>query len=132
MSRTCGTRRPWPFSRAAERRVPRNTSDLSCNPYSIGTVLYINYTLDPLDNITLRPEWYDDPFDWRTGTGGRTQYADVTISWQHWLSSQITLRPKISYWRSIGTPAFNGNSIKGIPANKRDMGMFAADIIFHF
>ena len=44
----------------------------------------------------------------------------------------ITLRPEISYWRSIGTPAFNGNSIKGIAANKRDVGMFAADIIFHF
>jgi hypothetical protein len=37
-----------------------------------------------------------------------------------------------SYWRSIGTPAFNGNSIKGIVANKCDTGLFAADVIVHF
>jgi hypothetical protein len=53
-------------------------------------------------------------------------------SWQHWLSPQIEFGPEMSYWRSIGTPAFNGNSVKGIPGNKRDTGLFAADVIFHF
>jgi hypothetical protein len=54
------------------------------------------------------------------------------LSWQHWLSAQIEFRPEMSYWRSIGTPAFNGDAIKGIVANKRDTGLFAADVIFHF
>jgi hypothetical protein len=109
-----------------------NPGELKCNPYSIGTVLYINYTIDALNNVTLRPEWYDDPYGWRTGTSGRTQYYETTISWQHWLSPQIEFRPEISYWRSIGAPAFNGNAIKGIVANKRDTGLFAADVIVHF
>jgi hypothetical protein len=109
-----------------------NISELKCNPYSIGVVTYINYTPDSLNNFTLRPEWYDDPYGWRTGTGGRTEYAEVTLAWQHWLSPQIEFRPEMGYWRSIGTPAFNGNSIRGIAANKRDTGLFAADVIFHF
>jgi hypothetical protein len=56
----------------------------------------------------------------------------MTLSWQHWLSPQITLRPEISYWHSSGTPAFNGYSTGGVVANKRDTGLFAADVIFHF
>jgi hypothetical protein len=54
--------------------------------HSIGVVAYLNYTPTPLDNFTFRPECYDDPQGWRTGTGGRTQYYEATFSWQHWLS----------------------------------------------
>jgi hypothetical protein len=108
------------------------TSKYECNPYSIGVVSYINYTPDPLNNFTFRPEWYDDPYGWRTGTGGRTEYLEFTIGWQHWFSPQIEIRPEMGYWRSLGTPAFNGNSIRGIADNKRDTGLFAADVIFHF
>jgi len=33
---------------------------------------------------------------------------------------------------SIGTPAFNAYSTRGIVANKRDTELFAADVIIHF
>ena len=89
----------------------------------------INYTTDPLNKFTLRPEWYDDPYGWRTGTGGRTQYYETALSWQHWLSPADRIPARDLLLAVIGTPAFNGNSVKGIPANKRDTGLFAADVI---
>jgi hypothetical protein len=109
-----------------------NTSQLSCDVHAIGVLDYLNYTPDPLNNWTLRLEWYDDPNGWRTGTGGRTQYYDTAISWQHWLSPQVAVRPEISFWHSTGTAAFNGNAIDGIPATKKNTAEFAADLIFHF
>jgi Putative beta-barrel porin-2, OmpL-like. bbp2 len=107
-------------------------TQLSCMAYSVGAVAYINYTFDPLNNFTFRPEFYDDPQGWRTGTGGRTQYYEFTLSWQHWLSPQIEFRPEISYWRSVGTPAFNGYSTGDVAANRFYTAMFAADMILHF
>jgi hypothetical protein len=107
-------------------------SALKCDVHSIGVLDYVNYTPDPLNNFTLRLEWYDDPYGWRTGTGGRTQYLDSGISWQHWLSPQIEMRPEITWWRSIGTAAFNGYSATGIPNNRKSTEEFAADLIFHF
>jgi hypothetical protein len=102
-----------------------NLTALKCNVHSIGVLDYINYTLDPLNNFTSRLEWYDDPEGWRTGTGGRTQYFDTNLSWQHWLSPQIEFRPEISWWRSVGTAAFDhGAHFTTVE--------FASDMIFHF
>jgi hypothetical protein len=109
-----------------------NITSLSCHVHSIGAVAYINYTPNPLDNFTFRPEIYSDPEGWRTGTGGRTLYYETTFSWQHWMSPQIEFRPEISYWRSTGTAAFNGYSTAGVVANKKSTAMFAADVILHF
>jgi hypothetical protein len=103
-----------------------------CGANAYGIVSYINYSPEKLDNISLRPEFYDDPNGWRTGTGKPTKYADITLSWQHWLSPQIEFRPEISYWRSYRTPAFNGDAYAGIAANKFDMTEFASDVIIHF
>jgi hypothetical protein len=107
-------------------------SALKCNVHSIGVLDYINYTPDPLNNFTWRTEWYDDPNGWRTGTGGRTEYVDIGLSWQHWFSPQIEIRPEITYWRSIGTAAFNGYAINGIANNRKNTEEFASDLIFHF
>jgi hypothetical protein len=103
---------------------------VKCDPYSIGVLTYLNYTPDPLNNWSLRLEWYDDQFGWRTGTPAK--YFDTSLSWQHWLSPQIEFRPEISYWHSFGNPAFNGNPVLGVPGNKSDMVEFAADVIIHF
>jgi hypothetical protein len=121
--------------------IPANASNLAycptptaptCNVWSVGVLTYLNYTPDPLNNWTLRLEWYDDPQGWRTATGAETKYFDTSISWQHWLSPQIEFRPEISYWQSFGTAAFNGNPELGIPGNKKEMLEFASDVIVHF
>jgi Putative beta-barrel porin-2, OmpL-like. bbp2 len=121
--------------------IPRNGSNivycntasaLTCDVWAVGVLGYLNYTSDPLNNFTLRLEWYDDPQGWRTGTGAQTKYFDTALSWQHWLSPQIEMRPEISYWKSFGTDAFNGNPSLGIAGNKSNMYEFASDIIIHF
>lgn len=109
-----------------------NAAVLSCGVESVGVVTYINYTLDPLNNFTFRPEYYYDPQGWRTGTGGYTQYMEYTLGWQHWLSPQIEFRPELSYWHSFHTPAYNGDPYAGIPANKFETVQFASDVIIHF
>ncbi|MGD0192259.1 MAG: outer membrane beta-barrel protein [Rhizomicrobium sp.] len=109
-----------------------NAAVLKCNVDSVGVVSYINYTVDPLNNITFRPEYYYDPQGWRTGTGGYTQYMEYTLGWQHWLSPQIEFRPELSYWRSFHTRAYNGDPYAGIPGNKFETTEFASDVILHF
>ena len=109
-----------------------NATVLKCDADSVGVVTYVNYTLDPLNNFTLRPEYYYDPQGWRTGTGGYTQYMEFTLGWQHWLSPQIEFRPELSYWRSFHTPAYNADAYAGIPANRFETVQFASDVIVHF
>jgi Putative beta-barrel porin-2, OmpL-like. bbp2 len=109
-----------------------NATDLKCTVWAVGVLTYLNYTPDPLNNFTLRLEWYDDPNGWRTSTGGPTKYFDTNFSWQHWFSPQIEIRPEIGYWHSFGTAAFNGNPTLGIPGNKKEMVEVSTDLIVHF
>ena len=107
-----------------------NATVLRCRADEIGTVAYINYQPGPLDNISLRPEFYDDMKGQRTGT--RATYWELSLGWQHWLSPQIELRPEIGYYRSIDAKAFNGNSNAGIPPDKNYTAIGQMDAIFHF
>ena len=45
------------------------------------------------------------------GTSHRraTRYMDIALSWQHWFSPQVEIRPEVAYYRSLDAPAFNGN-----------------------
>jgi hypothetical protein len=119
---------------------------LDCTVNAFGVVTYINYSPEPLDNITFRPEFYDDPNGWRTGTsadyflgpaygaGGAVKYMEYTLSWQHWLSPQFEFRPEVSWWHSFRTPAYNTDAYTGqsVGGPKYQMAMFAADAIIHF
>ncbi len=107
-----------------------NAVVLACTAEVQTFLTYLNYSPNKLNNISLRAEWYDDMEGQRTGT--KTRYIDVALSWQHWLSPQIELRPEIAYYRSLDAPAFNGNSNAGI-APSRDWAVIAAsDLIWHF
>jgi hypothetical protein len=109
-----------------------NAAQLKCDVSAAGVLAYINYTIDALNNITLRPEYYYDPEGWRTGTSGYTQYYEITLGWQHWMSPQIEFRPELSYWHSFHTAAYNGDLYAGIPGNKFTTTEFASDLIVHF
>ena len=108
----------------------RNADVLDCTANSFGTVFYLNYSPDPLDNLSFRPELYWDPQGWRTGV--KTTYADLSLGWQHWLSPQIEFRPEIGYWKSLNADAFNGDSNAGIAPNKSLTLFAASDVIVHF
>ena len=121
----------------------KNPNALTCTAQSFGAVSYLNYSPDPLNNFSFRPEFYDDMQGQRTGTKAR--YVDVGIGWQHWLSPQFEFRPEVVYYRSIGGTAFNGNANCGVQGNcptagtntmtngnKNSMAEFSMDAILHF
>ena len=106
---------------------------ITCTARVVTALAYWNYKVTPLDNISLRTEYYHDEEGQRTGTP--TRFADVGLGWQHWFSPQIEMRPEVTYYKSYNAPAFNGNfnaTPVPIPTNKYYMWLFAGDIIWHF
>jgi hypothetical protein len=132
-------------------RFPYNAPNLAqcanpnvawCTANAYASVMYINYEISALDNISLRPEFYNDAEGQRTGT--RTRYLDFGIGWQHWFSPQIELRPEVDYYHSVDAPAFNGNANGNcafasvncpgsiVAPNKNYTWLGAMDVIWHF
>ena len=103
---------------------------IRCEVHTVGTTFYLAYAPDPMNNFTFRPEYYYDPEGWRTGV--RTEYVNVSVGWQHWLSPQIEMRPEVGYYRSLSANAFNGNVAAAIAPTKNYTVIGAADIILHF
>jgi hypothetical protein len=103
---------------------------LACAARVFASVIYLNYKATPLDNLTLRLEYYDDQQGQRTGV--KTRYSDMGLGWQHWFSPQVEIRPEISYYRAWDAPAFNGTFNAAIVPNKSYMWMAAADLIWHY
>jgi hypothetical protein len=105
-------------------------SPLTCTADEQTFLLYVNYSPNKLNNFSLRTEYFNDPQGQRTGVP--TAYTDVALSWQHWFSPQVEVRPEIGYYRSINNPAFNGNANEGIAPDRRWAVIAAGDIIWHF
>ena len=107
-----------------------NPADLTCRAGVLGTVLYVNYQWSPLDNISLRPEFYHDKVGQRTGV--KTRYLNIGLGWQHWFSPLIELRPEVDCYHALDAAAFNGDANAGKPPNKRTAAFAAVDVIVHF
>ncbi len=118
-----------PFN-APNTAICANTIVLSCTAETQTFLLYLNYSPNKLNNFSIRTEWYDDMQGQRTGTASR--YVDAALSWQHWFSPQIEMRPEIAYYRSLDAPAFNGDSNAGIAPTRNYSVIAASDIIIHF
>jgi hypothetical protein len=109
-----------------------------CKGMGYASLAYLNYKVSPLDNISFRPEFYNDMVGQRTGV--KTRYVDFGIGWQHWFSPQIEIRPEVVYYHSLDANAFNGNS-NAIPAsagggaiapNRNSAWLSSMDLIWHF
>jgi hypothetical protein len=100
-----------------------SSTAIRCSAYAIGTTAYINYSPEPLDNFSFRPEIYYDPQGQRTGTPAT--YWEISFGWQHWFSPQIEIRPEVGYYHSNGANAFNGGT-------KNYTLIGAGDVIWHF
>jgi hypothetical protein len=107
-----------------------NTSVLACTASVQTYLMYLNYSPQPLDNISYRLEFFDDKQGQRTGV--KTRYVETGIGWQHWFSPQIEIRPEVSFYRALDAAAFNGNANMGIAPNKKSALIGSADIIIHF
>ncbi len=107
-----------------------NPNVLKCTAGSTGAVMYLNYSPDPLNNFSIRPEVYLDLEGQRTGTP--TRYGNFAMGWQHWWSPQFEARPEIAFYHSFNAPAFNGNSNAGIIPNKSNEVILSGDLIYHF
>jgi hypothetical protein len=108
----------------------KNAAVLTCTAKEYGTVMYLNYSWNALNNFSIRPEFYNDMEGQRTGT--KTKYVELSLGWQHWLSPQIEFRPEIGYYKSLDAPAFNGNSNAGVAPDRASLFVVASDVIFHW
>ncbi|MBV8619790.1 MAG: hypothetical protein JOY84_13070, partial [Curvibacter sp.] len=106
-----------------------NSTVLTCKAQATGFVAYLNYSPDPLNNFSIRPEMFFDPQGQRTGTAAH--YTNLAFGWQHWFSPQVEVRPEIAFYHS-NVPAFNGNYNAGIAPDKRNATIISGDITYHF
>jgi opacity protein-like surface antigen len=108
-----------------------NAVVLSCTGESRSVVAYLNYRATSLDNISFRPELFDDVEGQRTGT--KATYLTLGLGWQHWFSPQVEIRPEVTYYKTLnGAPAFNGDANAGIAPTKDWAVIAAGDVIWHF
>ena len=115
---------------APDMAICANAVELTCTASTLATVTYLNYSPDPLNNFSFRPEYFWDREGQRTGV--KSRYVAFALGWQHWLSPQIEMRPEIATYHSLDGPAFNGNSNAGIAPDKSHETIASGDIIFHF
>jgi hypothetical protein len=107
-----------------------NPEVLTCTADQQSFLTYINFSPDKLNNFSLRAEYFDDMEGQRTGV--KTAYVDLGLSWQHWWSPQIEIRPEIAYYRSLNADAFNGDANAGIAPDRNWAVIAASDLIIHF
>ena len=107
----------------------KTTTALRCRAAAIGALSYLNYSPEPLDNFSFRPEFYDDEQGQRTGV--KAKYYEFTLGWQHWFSPQIEIRPEVGAWLA-NRDAFNGNPTHGIAPDRDHTFIAAGDLIVHF
>ena len=115
---------------APDMAICANAVVLTCRAETLATVTYLNYSPDPLDNFSFRPEYFWDREGQRTGV--KSRYVAYALGWQHWFSPQIEVRPEIATYHSLDARAFNGNSNDGIAPDKSHETILSSDIIFHF
>jgi Putative beta-barrel porin-2, OmpL-like. bbp2 len=110
-----------PFNRPNEAVCP--SGETSCTAREWTVLFYLNYQFSPLDNISLRGEFFDDINGWCIGTA--TAYNNWALGWQHWLSPQVELRPEIAWYHSLDAPAFDNGT-------KHAITVVSGDVIWHF
>jgi hypothetical protein len=115
---------------APDLAICANAAELTCRASTLATVAYFNYSPDPMNNFSFRPEYFWDKNGQRTGV--KTRYVNFAIGWQHWFSPQFEVRPEIATYHALDADAFNGNSNAGIPPNKSRETILSGDIIYHF
>ncbi len=104
--------------------------ETSCYANESSALIYLNYRVDDLNNLTWRAELFRDMNGQRTGY--KTTYDNYAFGWQHWLSPSIYIRPEVAFYNTTdGQKAFDRNPITGI-GDKSQIAVFSIDTIIHF
>jgi hypothetical protein len=134
---------PFTFANGFNFNAPNvaicpSPTQLTCTARVWTVLAYLNWKFTPLDNLSFRPEFYDDMNGQRTTV--KTRYANFAVGWQHWFSPQVEIRPEIAYYHSLDANAFNGNfnaapaAVGGgviVPTKNWEV-VASADLIWHF
>ena len=107
----------------------KSVNTLTCTSNVQAELAYWNYQFSPLDNLSVRTEYFDDKQGQRTGVA--TGYLGLAVGVQHWLSPQIELRPELAYYHA-GKDAFDGNGNHGVAPDRQQEVVLSGDAIFHF
>jgi hypothetical protein len=111
-----------------------------------GIVNYTMYRVAPNVFFTLRNEWWDDPYAYRSGY--TSAYDENSIGFQYWPNKLIMIRPEIRYEYAFhkngyasSSSAYANNPGTGLPfredgpydsGTKQGQITFAIDITYHF
>ena len=134
---------PYSFANGFNFNAPNfavcaSPAQITCTARLWTVLAYLNYKFTPMDNLSFRPEFYNDMNGQRTTV--KTRYANFAVGWQHWFSPQVEIRPELAYYHSLDANAFNGN-FNGAPAAagglviapNRNYALIASmDLIWHF
>jgi hypothetical protein len=110
-----------PYSRPNEAVCP--SGETHCTAREWALVAFLNYKFSPMDNLSLRGEFYDDINGQRTGVA--TRYNEWALGWQHWFSPQVEIRPEIAWYHSLDKPAFDNGT-------KHAIAIISGDVLWHF
>jgi Putative beta-barrel porin-2, OmpL-like. bbp2 len=107
-----------------------------CTSNEFSLLAYLNYSWNPLDNLSLRAEFFNDNSGQRTGV--RDQYLNYAIGWQHWFSPTVMIRPEVAVYNALQRKAFNRNGQGNIGSpdaggpTAMSEAIVSADLIWHF
>ena len=96
---------------------------LRCFAPEWAMVNYVEKQLSDKTFLTIRTDFLDDLKGQRTGY--KTQYAEETLMWGHWVGSTILFRPEIRFDHSFQLRAYD----EGTRSNQLQLAM---DVIFKF
>jgi hypothetical protein len=86
-------------------------------------VNYLERQLSEKDYLSIRTDTLDDLKGQRTGF--KTQYAEGSLMWGHWVGSTILFRPELRFDHSFQVRAYDQGT-------RRSQFQFAMDVIFKF
>ncbi len=113
-----------PFNAPYEAVCPfEKYGQTSCTAREWTVLFYLDYQFSPLDNLSLRGEFYNDINGQRTGYA--TAYNNWALGWQHWFSPQIEIRPELAYYHALDKPAFDNGT-------RHALGVASMDLIWHY
>jgi len=100
-----------------------STGQIRCFAPEWAVVNYIEKQLSDKNYLSIRTDFLDDLKGQRTGY--KTQYAEETLMWGHWVGSTVLFRPELRFDHSFQLRSYDRGT-------RRSQFQLAMDVIFKF